>query len=913
MPITKDYVKKWGVPEGIGPLSTAEVGQRSASYKITRQGRLGPVVSMQLVNAKGRPRHLQGTLGAFFSSDDIDKKVSRWEYGYDAQRRIAYEVVLDRDGQQLRSIVYSPPERSKSGPVRSRNLYTISKDGSLAPQKGSCSAYLTYGYSPEGYVWRVHYLDQAGNPTPGRDNAFIQQRKFDEQGRVIEGVSLWKDGRPMNDRDGTAGWRTSFDESGNLAAQEWLDAGGKPIDWKKLGLQRFTCRNDDRGNCVEPVTWQADGTPAYSNKIDGLLCHSRRNLYDDRGNIVGVDCLMANDQPVLSVRRKYDEHDRLIEEGIFGRSGHSVVGSAPGYLATLTYDADGNVTRMAFFDENGKVMPAPEGWHRKISTFESGREIRTEYQDGDGKLLAIKGGYAAIERTFDAQGNEVQTAYRGLDNQPVPNRTEGFAVKRTSFDGCGRQTEQRFFDEHERPIRSKKGYAHLRQAYDESNNVNEEAYFDENGQPIRSVDGYARVTRVFDHNRNIIDERYFDEQGKAVLLKGAYAARKSRYNDHNALVEETFLGARGEPVLNDKGWAKHILHYDDKNALVEEAYFGASGEPILNDEGWARMTRINNAHGRAIERTYFGTDGKPINGKEGYAKRTRRYDDHGAVLEDAFFGTDGEPILNNEGFAGVIYVNDEVGRTLEQAFFGVQGEPVVGTNNYRYHRMKRVWDARGNHLEFAQFGTDGKPLRGKEGYAKYINRLDARNALIEQTYFGTDGEPVLIEAGYARVTWVRNNHGEVTEEAFFGTDGQPIEHKDGYARIIKRYDDYGANVEDVYLGVNGEPVLSGGTFARISAMPDKLGRTVEWAYFGVRGEPVIGPMDAPVHRLRRILDERGNMLEVAAFGIDGEPLEVVRATGGRRCAKVIRRSDATNKEIGSECLDAAGNAISRSN
>jgi hypothetical protein len=37
----KDYVKEWGVPKGIGPLSAAEVGQRTASYKITRQGRLG--------------------------------------------------------------------------------------------------------------------------------------------------------------------------------------------------------------------------------------------------------------------------------------------------------------------------------------------------------------------------------------------------------------------------------------------------------------------------------------------------------------------------------------------------------------------------------------------------------------------------------------------------------------------------------------------------------------------------------------------------------------------------------------------------------------------------------------------------------------------------------------------------------
>jgi hypothetical protein len=614
----KDYVRVWGVPEGIGRLSAAEVGRRTASYKITRRGRLGPVMSMQLVNAAGKPRDMQGTLQAVFS-DEIEKKVSRWEYVYDAHDRIAYEVFLDRYGQRLQSIIYSP---SESGPVRSRNAYAISKDGSLARQKGSCAVFLTYDYSPEGYEWRIHYLDQAGNPTPGKDNAFIKQSKYDRQGRVVEATSLWKDGRPMNDQGGNAAMRLSYDESGNLVAQESLDAAGNPIDFKKRGSQRFTCRYDDRGNCVEPATWHADGNPVYRGKIDQLFCHSRRLFYDDRGNIVRSDCLMANGQPVFSGRTKYDADDRPIEDTYFDRDGHPTIGPIGGFHMTLAFDVEGNFTEMAFFDEHGKATPGNEGFHRRISKFESGREVRTEYQDGDGKLVTIDGGYAAIDRTFDVQGNEVRTTYFGIDNQPVPNRNEGFAILLTTLDACGRETEKRFLDEHERPVRSKKGYAHLRQSYDESNNVNEETYLDESGQPVRSVDGYARVTREFDHNRNIIGERYFDEQGKALLLKEAYAQHKSRYDDHNALVEEVFLGARGEPVLNDKGWAKHIRRYDDKNALVEEAYFDASGEPVLSDEGWARMTNINDAHGREIARTYFGTDGKPINKKQGFAKRT---------------------------------------------------------------------------------------------------------------------------------------------------------------------------------------------------------------------------------------------------------------------------------------------------
>jgi hypothetical protein len=49
---------------------------------------------------------------------------------------------------------------------------------------------------------------------------------------------------------------------------------------------------------------------------------------------------------------------------------------------------------------------------------------------------------------------------------------------------------------------------------------------------------------------------------------------------------------------------------------------------------------------------------------------------------------------------------------------------------------------------------------------------------------------------------------------------------------------------------------------------------------------------------------------LATFGTDGTPLEVMDATSGRRCAKLARHFDATNKVIDSECFDAAGNPTS---
>ena len=88
--------------------------------------------------------------------------------------------------------------------------------------------------------------------------AFMTRYEHDEQGHLLRITSLWKDGRPMNDKDGDAELRGSYDAAGNLVSSERFDAGGNPIDAGQMGWQRMTCKFDDRGNCVKPTMWHAD-------------------------------------------------------------------------------------------------------------------------------------------------------------------------------------------------------------------------------------------------------------------------------------------------------------------------------------------------------------------------------------------------------------------------------------------------------------------------------------------------------------------------------------------------------------------------------------------------------------------------------------------------------------------------------
>jgi hypothetical protein len=201
---------------------------------------------MEQVNSAG---HLGNGLYSTTASPEAKAdEPFRWEYAYDPQGRIANEVALNRQGQRISTTIYGP---ANSASIRNRTAYVIKRNGSLAPERGSCAAFVSYDYSSEGYVTQTHYHDQEGTPTPGKDGAFTKQQKYDGLGRVIESTSLWKDGRPMNDMDGGATERSSYDEKGNLVSIENIDAAGNPAESNKSHIHLTAAKYDERGSLVE--------------------------------------------------------------------------------------------------------------------------------------------------------------------------------------------------------------------------------------------------------------------------------------------------------------------------------------------------------------------------------------------------------------------------------------------------------------------------------------------------------------------------------------------------------------------------------------------------------------------------------------------------------------------------------------
>lgn len=551
------YVKIFGVPHGIGKLNEEQVASRAMSFKITKRGRLGPVIRMQGVNAMGQAK--SGGMQTSFASSatDIAKHEARWEYLYDDQDRVVYEVAFDRKGQQaIRYIMYSPFEPSPSDQnLKRRFAYMIGAGGSLAPAiSGSCTALVKYEYSDDGYEARTHYLDQDGKPTAGMDGVFIAEKAFDAAGNVTRLISLWKDGHRMNDKFGNAEARTRFDNLSNPIFAESFDAAGAPIDVSEGGQrwQRTTLVYDDFGNLVEAAFLGADGNPG----MGADKCHLVRYKYDKQGNMIEGSCLDQEGHPINSdgetyafSKFKYNGEGRPTEWTFYDRDGHPAIGPDGAFRVVADYDAEDNMISIFYFSADGKPTSRGDGVHEQINTFEKGRKVRTEYRDAAGKPMLLDGGYAAIERKYTPSGYLREEVYQDAKGHPVLNKKLGFATRQSDFDICGREVRRRDLSADGTPLRVQDGLIAVTvKEYDDSNNVVKESYLDENGRPASSSNG-AHVDRKFNRHRQMIEESYFEVDGKEAYLKDdLYAKVVNTYDDHNRLVDQEYFDAEGNPV-----------------------------------------------------------------------------------------------------------------------------------------------------------------------------------------------------------------------------------------------------------------------------------------------------------------------------------------------------------------------------
>nr|VFJ97091.1 MAG: AAA-like domain-containing protein [Candidatus Kentron sp. LFY] len=730
------YVKRFGLPQGVGKLTKKQVRHRAVSLLFISEGRKNPPHTMMAANSAGEctPRHGIGTYLKAVEDWETQSTMRecRWEFARDGKSNVVYEKAFDKEDRLVWGLVYSPDTE----PDKAYAHY-VGPDGYPMPQKGATAEFVEFTYSKEGHETFTRYTDRAGEPATGPDRAHGRRQKYDDRGLVVEMVSLDPSGQPMIDEAGNARFRMKYDSLGNILEGLALNTKFNPV-LVNDGWHKVINRLDANGNHIEQAYFDIAGKPVLHK--DGY--HKSTVRYDERGKQIETALFDTTGKPILDKdgthkwTSRYDERGNRIEQAYFGTDGKPVLLKDETYhKLTSRYDERGNRVEQAFFDIVGKPVLQKDGYHKSTVRYdERGKQIETALFDTTGKPVLNKDGTHKWTSRYDERGNQIEQAYFGTDNQPVSLKDETYHKWTARYDERGNQIEQAYFGTAEQPISFKNENHHkLTSRYDERGNQTGKAYFGTDGQPVLHKDGNHKWTARYDKHGNQIELAYFDAAGKPVLHKDGYHKSTARYDERGNRIEQAYFDIAGKPVLHKDGYHKWTARYDEHGNQTELAAFDATGQPkakltfrkdgtksqqvIFTSDGHT-STKYNERE-KQIEESYFDTSGEPMMLFDGYGyhKITFHYDEGGNRIEEHYFDTKGHQLVRS-GITVISIFPDSQGEKL-----GIQpGDVIIQYDGQRFaevatfiaHRETEPADGPSKILE-VQRGADRLQFKIKPG------------------------------------------------------------------------------------------------------------------------------------------------------------------------------------------------------
>ncbi len=148
------------------------------SFKFIRQGRKGPLLTIQAINGREEltTDHSVGTYMQYRgeSGDPIDRptRECQWEFVYDEEHNqagekinhVVYEKALDRFGNLVWGLIYSPTEHVGPAPLRSAKGHFVGPDGYPQPQRHSEAEYVEIQYDKNGFEIALRWFDRQRQP-----------------------------------------------------------------------------------------------------------------------------------------------------------------------------------------------------------------------------------------------------------------------------------------------------------------------------------------------------------------------------------------------------------------------------------------------------------------------------------------------------------------------------------------------------------------------------------------------------------------------------------------------------------------------------------------------------------------------------------------------------------------------------
>ncbi len=801
----KDYVEQWGVPQGLGELSSGEHSHAERSYKFIYQKgkllRVSHVNSYDNIISDGESERNERPLDQeFFYADNgnvsrvkvrncsgkvlyvksYNDKLNVVAFQYDDEHNtervlsaatVGYERTLESEDDDRGRISRWWVEYDDDGYVVSEKYHSLT-NAAVGDENGIYGR--KYVRDDKGRVLEIHYLGADDEPQPTKWGLGIKKFEYDDDDNWVRATYLTVDGKTaFDDSDGTAVYSMEYDEYGNVINAYHCDGTGKPMLPKKNGVAGVHFTYDDNGFRIQTDYLGLDHKPMF---VSDLGCAILKCEYDENGYVCKTTAcdpegnVVVTKQGVAIRESVNDEHGNELEQWNKNVSG-SLCETVDGFSGLkVEYDSIGNQTKLVYYDTDKRPTLHKDGNAGYTQEYNAlGLVSKVTFLGKDLKPSPIHDNIVTVCFEYDERGNVIKQSYCEADGKTLRLNTEGIA-----------------------------GWNNV---YDNSGSLVERAYFDAKGNPaVSSSDHFAKIRFKYDKNGNCSSIRYYNAKGELTLVDGRAGYDYKRDKRGNVL-ESKPVGISGDLASG------HLISrskYDNFANQTELAMYGKSGAET-NQFGVHRYVYVYNSRNQIIEQRNYGTDGMLVvsKGNSGFAVQKNEFNDMGDRIKTSYFGTDMKPMTCDEGWSVSTYEYDNFGNIIKQCFFDVNGKPTdpsvmvpVGVCKY---------DKNNNMIYLA--AQDGKGhfiINPNTGWAISRSKYDEKSQLLSNAVYDANDKPMIGASGYHMVTYKYDKNGYKTEEAYFNTNGKPM--SVGGVHLQKEtYDDNGKQTSLSYYNTAGKP------------------------------------------------------------------------------------------------------------
>ena len=717
-----DYAEIFGIPQGIGRVSSSEQQHRGQTYRFEyRKYKLRRVA---LVNYKGK-------LINHTDTEHINSRYSDVRYYYTAGGKLDYKAIYNSSGGMLYKMDYD------------EKLHTV-----------------TFRQNDEfgtEYNLMASTTDLHHQASVFEDRSPISRflLKYDKNGHLLESRYAGLQNAIVHDADNIFGMRYTYDVKGRIVEIQYIDASGDPTS-NHIGLskKKYTYNNEDRWESVS--YYGINGEPSH----DGQNCHLVELAYDKYGNrcserYYGPEGERAYRTDVSTSGYSYsrDEHGLITKQTFIDADDKPILGDAGYSTVCFKYDDNGFVSELSLFDADSNLtLGKLDGFsvaHVVVNCDEYGKETSRCYYDEYERPIDDLG-YFMVKNTYDSLGNSISLAYYDVDGNPTVNLTNVHKIIST-YNDLNQLTQVCCYDVNEQPTPISYGWTIMKIERNRQGAPLRTDYLGNNGVPIMTTWRYSARIDEYDDLGNLIAERYLNERGHPCITEDGYASIVIEYDKNNFITSRKQLNIEGKLIKDQR------YEYDGHGNITREWTVGPAGSLIKGTavevteyNSLNEPTRIytTNLAGNRIKTPGFS-----------FAEMRNVYDNRGNIIVCTYWDVNGQPATDNLRVHRREHEFDNMNRVVHEKNYGVDGKPISGTNVNPEGRVK--YDRMGHLVEISCYDGYGNPRLSADGFFRQAMEYNKYNQVIEIAYYDTKNNLVLSNSGeYARCT-KEYNHGNL--------------------------------------------------------------------------------------------------------------------------------------------------------